>query len=240
MKILTDIHCHTIASTHAYSTVTELAHTAAQRGMEAIAVTDHAPAIPDSPHIWHFENLKSIPREIEGVKILLGAEANITDDNGNIDMPEHLLKRLDIIVASLHDVCFDGTKGKDDYTDLYLKVLDNPYVDILGHSGAHDYPYTHSDVVLKAKSEHKLIEINAHSFVARQKSIANCRDIALCCKEHGAAICVNSDAHICFDVGDYSPAVEMLKEIEFPYELIMNRNLDALRSYLAPRKQLLI
>ena len=238
MKILTDIHCHTIASTHAYSTVWELAKSAAERKMEAIAVTDHAPAIPDSPHIWHFENLRTIPRELCGVRILLGAEANITDDDGTIDMPEHLLKRLDIIVASIHDVCFGGTKGRADYTDTYLKVLDNPYVDVLGHSGAHNYPYSHTEVALKAKAEHKLIEINAHSFSARQQSVPNCRSIALACKQTQTGICVNSDAHICFDVGEYSPALEMLREIEFPEELIINRNLDTLRAYLAPRRNI--
>ena len=134
MKILTDIHCHTIASAHAYSTVCELAHTAAERGMEAIAVTDHAPAIGDAPHIWHFENLRNIPRSIDGVRVLLGAEANIIDDDGNTDMPEHILKWLDITVASLHDVCFGGTKGRADYTDMDLNVLSNPYIDIIGLS----------------------------------------------------------------------------------------------------------
>lgn len=238
MKILTDIHCHTAASTHAYSTVCELARSASQKGMEAIAVTDHAPSIGDAPHIWHFANLRAIPKFIDGVRILLGAEANIIDDNGGIDMPEHILEWLDITVASIHDVCFEGAKGRADYTDTYLKVLENPYVDIIGHSGAHDYPYSHEEIALKAKAEHKLIEINAHSFSARQKSIPNCRSIALACKKTGTGVCVNSDAHICFEVGEFAPALEMLSEIGFPEELIINRSLETLRAYLAPRKQI--
>ncbi|MBQ6530365.1 MAG: PHP domain-containing protein, partial [Clostridia bacterium] len=44
MKILFDTHTHTLASTHAYSTVMENAKYASEIGMEAIAVTDHAPA----------------------------------------------------------------------------------------------------------------------------------------------------------------------------------------------------
>ena len=46
MKILLDTHTHTLASTHAYSTVLEMAKYASEAGMEAIAITDHAPAIP--------------------------------------------------------------------------------------------------------------------------------------------------------------------------------------------------
>lgn len=236
MNILTDIHCHTVASTHAYSTVKELAESAAARGMEAIAVTDHAPEIPDAPHLWHFENLWAIPREIAGVKILYGAEVNIIDDKGTIDMPLHLLKKLDIIVASIHEPCFYGTKGRANYADTYTAVLDNPYVDVIGHSGTPDYPYACDDVLLKAKSEHKLIEINAHTFVARRKSIDNCRMIAQRCKDLAVGIAVNSDAHICFDVGEYTPALEMLREIGFPETLIMNRNFDVLKRYFAERK----
>ena len=82
MNILTDIHCHTIASDHAYSTVLELARSAEEKGLEAIAVTDHGIGMEDSPHIWHFHNLKAIPRQIGGVKILYGCEANILNSDG--------------------------------------------------------------------------------------------------------------------------------------------------------------
>ena len=60
--------------------------------MEAIAITDHAPAIPDGAHPWHFQNLKAIPREIYGVKILYGAEVNILDLEGNIDLADSVLQ----------------------------------------------------------------------------------------------------------------------------------------------------
>ena len=153
MKILLDTHTHTLASTHAYSTVLEMAKYASEAGMEAIAITDHAPAIPDGAHPWHFQNLKAIPREIYGVKILYGAEVNILDLEGNIDL---------------------------------------------------------------AKNNHKLIEINNHSFDVRKASIPNCRKIAEICKEKEVGIVVSSDAHITFDLGNYNNALGMLSEISFP------------------------
>ncbi len=108
MEIKADLHCHTVASTHAYSTVWELAKYASSVGLEAIAVTDHSPALPDAPHIWHFENLSALPRTLEGVTLLRGAEVNITDISGSIDLPEYILKRLDIVVASIHSPCYSA------------------------------------------------------------------------------------------------------------------------------------
>ncbi len=45
-RIKVDLHVHTVSSGHAYSTVEECARWAAEKGLEAIAVTDHGPAVP--------------------------------------------------------------------------------------------------------------------------------------------------------------------------------------------------
>ena len=135
MKILLDTHTHTLASTHAYSTVLEMAKYASEAGMEAIAITDHAPAIPDGAHPWHFQNLKAIPREIYGVKILYGAEVNILDLEGNIDLADEVLEKLDVVNASIHAPCYkDG--DATDHTSAYLAIVNNPLVDVICHSGS--------------------------------------------------------------------------------------------------------
>ena len=46
MKIVLDTHAHTLASGHAYNTIREMAKAAADKGLEAIALTDHAPDMP--------------------------------------------------------------------------------------------------------------------------------------------------------------------------------------------------
>ena len=48
---LIDLHTHTNCSTHAYSTLEENIAAAKKRGIVAIAITNHGPAIPDGPHI---------------------------------------------------------------------------------------------------------------------------------------------------------------------------------------------
>lgn len=237
MKILFDSHTHTLASTHAYSTVMEMAKTASERGMEAIAITDHAPALPDAPHIWHFRNLKNIPREIYGVKILYGVEANILDLEGNIDMEPDILEKLDVVNASIHEPSYKDCGAKD-HTSAYIGVVNNPYIDIICHSGSPKFAYDYEKIIDLAKKNHKLIEINNHSFMVRKASIPNCRKIAELCKEKEVGIVVSSDAHISFDLGNYDYALDMLKEISFPEKLIMNRNLAAFEEFISVRKQL--
>ena len=231
MKILFDTHTHTIASTHAYSTVLEMARRAADLGMEAIAITDHAPAIPDGAHPWHFLNLKNIPREIYGVKILYGAEVNILDLEGNIDLDNDILKKLDVVNASIHAPCYRDKDAKD-HTSAYETIVKSPYTDIICHSGSPLFTYDYRKIIGLAKQNNKLMEINNHSFFVREASVPNCRKIAKLCKEMEVGIVVSSDAHITFDLGDHTRALDMLREISFPEKLIMNRNLKAFESFM--------
>ncbi len=231
MNILLDTHTHTIASTHAYSTVMEMAAQAKKSGLEAIAITDHGPAIPDGAHPWHFQNLKAVPREIDGVKILYGAEVNILDLEGNVDLEDAVLKNLDVVNASIHKPCYKDFEAED-HTSAYLKVVSHPLVDVICHSGSPRFSYDYERVIEMAKKNNKLIEINNHSFYVRKASIPNCKKIAEICKEKGVGIVVSSDAHIAFELGEYSDALDMLKEISFPEKLIMNRSLNAFEEFM--------
>ena len=237
MKILFDTHTHTIASAHAYSTVTENAKYAAEKGMEAIAITDHGVGMEDAPHIWHFHNLKNIPRDLCGVKILYGVELNILDPNGTLDMDDWLMEKLDVVNVSIHNPCYSGV-GLPDHTKAYEAAVTHPHTDIICHSGSPDFKYDYEKIIGLAKKHHKLMEINNHSFMVRKHSIENCRKIAEICKAMEVGIVVTSDAHFYTDIGEYGNALNMLAEIDFPEKLIMNRSLEAYADYVRPRKEL--
>ena len=128
MKIVADTHTHTIASTHAYGTVKEMVEEAAALGLYAIAITDHGPNMPGSPRQWYFNNLNAIPSTYLGVRVLKGAEANIADFDGNLDIDEPTLKSLEWIVASIHDPTLDTSIIQPDFetcTALYLNAAEN-------------------------------------------------------------------------------------------------------------------
>lgn len=236
MNILVDTHTHTNASTHAYSTLEENVRRAKQIGLEAIALTNHAPGMPDSPHIWHFVNMpRNIPREIDGVKILYGVEADIIDTDGTLDIDSGVLSMLDVVIASMHRDTFTPQNRKA-HTQAYLNALQNPYVDIIGHSGSPDYEYNVDTVLALAKKEGKMIEINNNSHLIRRGSISNCINIAKKCMDLGVYVVVSSDAHFSGNVGNFFEAMSMLEEIGFPEELIANTTLEKFLSVLRRRK----
>ncbi len=236
MQILTDLHTHTIASHHAYSTLYENLCSAKEKGLELIAMTDHAPALPDSAHEWHFVGFDNLPNSYNGIKLLSGVELSILDRQGNIDLPASLLEsRVELAIASIHGPAYAEPAGGD-HTETWLNVIKNPYVDILGHSGSPLYMYDIEAVVTAAKEANICIEINNHSFAARPKNIERCREIALACKRIGANITVSSDAHFMAQVGEVDLAVKMLQEIDFPEELIMNLNSERVIKYVESKR----
>ncbi|WHH60477.1 phosphatase [Petroclostridium sp. X23] len=239
LKYLVDTHCHSVATGHAYSTIQELAEQASKKNMEMIAITDHGVAMVDAPHYWHFGNMKILPSEIYGVKILKGVEANIIDMEGNLDMPEEYLCRLDWVIASFHDVCIEpGTV--EQHTHAWIKVIENKYVDAIGHSGNPVFTYHYDEVLRCVKDNDKLVEINNHSFSSRPGSEENCKLIAQKCKEMGVKVVVGSDAHISFDVGKFDKVYEIFKEVNMPEELVMNTSAQKLLDYLRKRKNISI
>ena len=85
-KLIADLHTHTIASTHAYSTVTEMVRAAGEKGLYALAITDHARTMPGAPGPWYFSCLHELPLHYRGVLTIAGIEANVLDFEGNIDL----------------------------------------------------------------------------------------------------------------------------------------------------------
>ena len=234
MRYLLDTHTHTIASGHAFSTLQEMAREAHNKGLELLCITDHGPDMPGGPHIFHLATQGVIPPSIYGVEILKGVEANIMNHSGDLDVPEWIIKKLDIVIASLHDVCINpGTREEN--TKAILSAMDNPYVDIIAHPGNPVFAIDNEKVVLHAKKTNTLIEINNSSLSeegSRKGSIENCIEIAKLCKKHNVKIALGSDAHISFDIGKFDKAISILNDIKMPEELVINSNPEKLKEYL--------
>ncbi|WP_102399066.1 phosphatase [Haloimpatiens massiliensis] len=239
MNYISDLHTHTIVSGHAYSTLLENISEASRKGLKILGSAEHGPKMPGGPHIFYFGNLKVIPREMNGVKILKGCEANIIDFEGNIDIPERILKKLDYVIASLHDVCIEPGSIEEN-TNAIIKVMDNPYVDIIGHPGNPSFPIYEEEIVKKAKEKNILLEINNSSFVSSRKgSEDTCSKIAKLCKKYGTRIIINSDAHFATAVGDFKEAEAILKSVGMPEELIINKSEKEVLNYLKNKGKVL-
>lgn len=129
-----DLHMHTEWS-DGRDSVEEMVRTAAALGYEYIAITDH------SPHAVPVRNLtpEAIGRqadEIAGVReryrqltILHGCEVDILPD-GRLDLPDKVLERFDIVLASLHD---RAGHSADQLLRRYLAAMRHPLVAMITH-----------------------------------------------------------------------------------------------------------
>jgi len=235
MNITVETHCHTIASGHAYSTMKEMITAAKEKGLEAIAITEHAPDMPETCGIYYFQNYKVIPREQYGVKVLMGVELNILDEAGNIDMDDALLARQDVVLASVHTPCYSGRINKDGVTESYINTMKNPRINIIGHPDDSRFPIHYEALVKAAKETRTLLEVNNSSLSPvsfRQGGKENVMTMLKLCKQYQVPVALGSDAHIECDVGNTSYSMPLLKACEFPEELVANTSYQKLKSFL--------
>lgn len=235
MNIKVDTHSHTLVSGHAYSTIQEMAKMAREHGMEAIAFTEHAPKMPGTCGIFYFENLKIVPRERYGIKMLFGTELNIMDSEGTVDMRDGLLKHLDIVIASIHTPCFCGERTKEAVTRAYVNVMKNPYINIIGHPDDSRFPIDYEVLVKTAKETGTLLEVNNSSLREdnkRENADENVRVMLEYCKKYEVPITTGSDSHLDLDAGKLNLAEQILTECHFPEELIVTTSLEKLKPYV--------
>ena len=234
MKDLLDVHTHTIASGHAYSTIRENILAAKNAGLELVGIADHAPSMPGSCHEYNFLNLRVVPRNGYEVQLVLGAELNIIDYSGSTDLSIKALKQLDYAIASLHGTVEENTQA-------IIGVMKNPYVVIIGHPDNPQYPVDLDKIARAAAENNVLLEINNSSYKSsgyRAGSRENAKIMLDACKKYKTAVIMGSDAHVEFDVGNHKLSQEVIAENNFPEELVVNGDPKKFFEYVNYRKSL--
>lgn len=201
-----------------------MAQAAADKGLQVLGITEHGPSIKGTCPIVYFRNMFVVPRQMYGVRILMGCEVNILDTQGRLDLDDEYLDRLDIAIAGIHEKCYQGGT-KDENTQGMLNVIRNPKIHIISHPGDGTAELDFEPLVLAAKEAHTLLEINNHSLAPqRQKTVAcdNNLELLRLCKKHNVPTILGSDAHISFQIADYTRLLPLLEETDFPEELIFN------------------
>ena len=234
MNIIADMHTHTLASTHAYSTITENCRSAAEKGIRIVAMTDHYGDMPDSPHLWHFENLKILPRTICGVTVLKGVEANIINDEGELDMPRKTLESLEWVVASMHRQVYKPTTPEN-HTRAYINTAKDSKVDVIGHCTTDFFPIDYEKCIKAFKEYDKLVEINESSILYKKGSRKNTYEVLRLCKKYKVPVVLDSDGHFCELIGVVTNALEIVNEVGFPQELVINADFDRLKDHICRR-----
>jgi len=242
VRLLADLHTHTVASGHAFSTLTENAHVARARGLELIAITDHAPSVPQGAHEWYFWNLKIIPSVLDGVRLLKGCEANLSPDSDNgLDLPDLILGWLDFVAVGFHPHTGWDKPDRVRNTEALLRVMAHPLVDQITHPGNEDEFPLDLDAVVEAAVRHNVIlELNDHSFdptSSRAGSGARERQFAEAALAAGAPLSIGSDAHYALYVGRFETALAIAEEIGLTEERIVNRDAQSVLAHLLAKRE---
>jgi len=129
-----DLQMHTKWSDGS-NTIEEMALAAKKLGYEYICITDHsgklaiANALDEKRILKQKKEIDKVNKKLSDITVLQGTEVNIKDD-GTLDMPDRVLKQLDIVVASIHS----GFKNpKEKMTKRMLRAMENENVDIIAH-----------------------------------------------------------------------------------------------------------
>jgi DNA polymerase (family 10) len=184
-----DLHTHTTWSADGKNTLEEMVRAAIERGYAYYAVTDHSHYLREDRLDRQLEEIEALQERVKPFRILKGIEANIRS-NGEVDVPEELLARLDWVVASIHQARDTSP------TERVLAAMDNPYVDCIGHltgrkitrRGPMDIDV--GRVIEAALATGTFLEINS------QPDRLDLRDVhARAAKEAALKLVINSDAH---------------------------------------------
>lgn len=236
-----DLHIHTNVNPHAFSTLEENVQAASEKNMDIIAITNHGPALPDTPHWWHLANIAILPEYIKGVRVLKGVEANILNENGDLDINQKVFENLDIILAGFHTIDnYSETDNIEKNTNAILNLIKKQKADIIVHLGNPLFPVDYSKIVKVAKENSVALEVNNTSLCGRTRvgSKENCKTLLEYAKKEKCLISLGSDAHFSGDIGNFSKATSLIEEVDYPEDLIINSSIENLYSFLELRKKL--
>ncbi len=221
-----DVHTHTIASGHAFSTLDEMVRAAAEKNLEVFGVAEHGPMMEGACEGIYFSCYHFVPRVQYGIRVLLGCELNILDDKGRLDLDQRRIDCLDLRIAGVHANKLGEFKQRNDpvyNTNAYLSCIKNPDIDIISHPDAIEADY---ETILKAcKQYNTLPEINNNSLIL-EKIRPNAREhiveILTLAKKLNVQVILSSDAHHTSGIARLDRIEKIIDDIDFPEELIIN------------------
>jgi len=193
-----DLHVHTDWS-DGKATLDEMVDAATSHGFAYIAITDHAKfaevigGLTPEKLKRQLDEIASLNARLKGFRVLTGIEVNVQPD-GSLDMPDVLLAKLDVVIASVHS---HFRQPKDEMTARILRACENEHVDVLAHPTTRkvgERPPVEADwdaVFECAAKHHVAMEVNANPIRLDLSADLVRRAITA-----GAKLSLNTDAHV--------------------------------------------
>lgn len=197
-----ELHLHTMES-DGQNTIPEMALAARAMGYEYIAVTEHskrltvAHGLDDRRLLAQIEEIDALNAELKGFTVLKGIEVDILPD-GKLDLPDELLARLDLVVASIHS---QFKLPQEKQTERIMRAMDRPCFTIFAHPSGRllterePYAVDIPRLIEHAAKRGCFMELNAHPLRLDLNDI-HCRFA----RDHGVLVSIDTDAHSVADL----------------------------------------
>lgn len=234
MKLIADLHTHTLASGHAYGTIRENAQAAAQRGLALLGVSEHAPGIPGTCDPIYFWNLHCVPGVLSGIRVIHGSEINVLE-GGNLSLEARYLERLDYAIAGIHTMCYKNQGPHGNSMNVIGCMEKSRKVRFISHPDDSRCPYDYDLLARGARDNNVALEVNNSSLVpgsSRQNARENYREMLECCEKYRVPVIINSDAHDPSAVGIFDYALALVREYGFDESLIVNADEEKLKAFI--------
>ncbi|HJV36793.1 DNA polymerase/3'-5' exonuclease PolX [Geomonas sp.] len=193
-----DLHVHSKWSDGAH-TFADLAQAAKAAGLSYLAITDHSQSLGIARGLTverlmeQGEEIRAFNRGCTDFTLLHGTEMDIHPD-GTLDFPDSVLKKLDVVVASIHS---GFGFPKERMTARIAAAMRNPYVSIIAHPTGrllgerNGYEVDMEELLQVARETATALEINSYPL---RLDLAD--KYVRRAKELGVLLAINSDSHV--------------------------------------------
>lgn len=219
-----DLHTHTCASGHGTNDkITDLAKEAAKRHIKMLGISDHGPATTGSAGLSYFRSLFLCEKNRFGTRLFYGAEANILDTEGNLDIPDDILQSLDYCIISMHRPIYTSGSAAEN-TRAYIRAMRHPKVKLIGHCDDSRFPVNYRELIEAAQAMGVLPELNNVSLLPdsyRKNCRVNAAAMLRICEALSCPVILSSDSHGKEHIGEVTECVRLAREVDFPEQLII-------------------
>ena len=224
-----DYHLHTTLS-DGRATAREIVESAAKRGLFEIAITDHS--FSGLRRRMTQEKFDLQAGEIDvlrdmGVKLYHGVEANILNEDGDVDLPREIMAKCDVLIAGFHRfvplalskesrkfVLVNGysteyarQKMREYNTAAFINAICRYPIDVIAHPG-HRTPVDFGAVCAEMAKRDVYFELNERH-LADTKGLDEEMDVIL---KSGVKFILGSDSHAASNVGKFDGALQFAKK----------------------------
>lgn len=244
MDFYGDYHTHSRHSDGRQSEE-DIIKAAQKQGLKEVAITDHGPlaAVIGVKTAEEYLDIKEKLDKINAIdnenlpRVLLGAEANIRDMKGTLDIPYYIIKELDLLIAGLHPYTLPSSI--QDGLNIFLQnslrhlgkaqqekavnantkasveaIYNNPQLDILSHPGLF-FRVNTKEVALACVKKQVLFEINCGHKHPDISAIMEADKV-------GVDFIINSDAHFPGSVGKLEYGKQLIEELKIEQNRVVN------------------